>query len=155
MIGPDSSEDMYNGFIETAEKYGLENYKIVYSEEIIPYAYVIPGSIDGVYDWGAWQAAPMADLPYICPETYDYLEQNNQVGVYSYTFWRPYEPSGEEDEFKCYFDCGKQHYEVYNNDPLCFVLASYWQLIPTDENGNDILKLASDSMVLKNSLKIS
>ena len=81
---------------------------------------------------------------------YSHWESENQLGALKYVMWRPYDES--ESSKKCYFDCCNEHYEVYGDEPVWHTILSYWQLIPNDINGNDILKLASDSSVLINSL---
>ena len=149
MIGPDSDEDVYNGLIETVEKNGFDNYKIVYAEHVIPYAYVIPYGIDGVTDWGAWQICPIDDLKYICPELYEQHSNDGQINAYDYVMWRPYESNNGQI---CNYECGNQHHEVYKGKYIKSIIDSFWQLIPTDENENDILRLASGSEVLLNSL---
>ena len=144
LLGPDSNEKTYNRLITAAQKFGFENYKIVYSEVIIPYAYVIPHrEMEVCY---AWQIAPIDDLVYICPELYDILLEEGEIEVCEYVMWRPAEAADT------YFDCGNDIYTVYKDEYIRSTILAYWQLIPTDAEGNDILKLASDSPVLQNSL---
>ena len=144
-IGPDSNPVIYNRLVEAAEVYGFKNYKIVYADHIVSYAYVIPGR--DVVNFYAWQAAPIEDLKKICPETYEYLEEEEQLEFYKYVMWSPTPGEGVR-----YSNCGNQHYEIYFDDYVKESIAALWQLIPTDENGNDILELGSQSQVLLNSL---
>jgi hypothetical protein len=145
MLGPDSQEDEYYGLIETAEKYGFKNYKIVYSQTIIPYAYAIARH-ENISGCEAWQIAPIDDLQYVCPDTYaEYVEQN-QLVLYTNVIWRP------KDKFNCHYECGNDHIQVRVDRYIESYLCSFWMLIPTDENGNDVLKLASDSSYSTSSL---
>jgi hypothetical protein len=67
--------------------------------------------------------------------------------------WRPEEYSTSPLFEKCIDECGIEHEVIYSDEQLPFVLRKYWQMIPTDENGNDILELAGGSELLKNLLK--
>ena len=154
VLGPDSQEEIYYGFIDFAERMGIEHYKIVYAKEIIPYAYIMSG-LD--YNGDIFQAAPISDLKLICNKEYE--EDIEAYGddfeaSFSYVFWIP----GEMSEFgysPYLHDCSIEHELVWSDGALEFVLYDYWQLIPTDENGNDILCLGSKNPIMKKALSNS
>ncbi|MBR6243133.1 MAG: dockerin type I repeat-containing protein [Ruminococcus sp.] len=153
-IGPDSGEEIYYGFLDFAERMGIEHYKIVYYEDIIPYAYVMSG-LD--YNGDIFQAAPIGDIEKICSEFYQLMHKEYGKELndsFSYVFWIP----GEMSDFgytpwPC--DCSIEHELVRENRILEAVLYDYWQLIPTDENGNDILCLGSNNPIMKKALSNS
>ena len=119
--------------METIELYGFEHFKIVWSKDFIPYAWVIPNC------WTAhnstctycFQLIPSYHIEEICKR--EWLK-------YPYHIWRPSWVNGTR---KCP-NCTISHYQIDTREGTEWLFASYYQIIPTDENGNDILTLGSN-----------
>ena len=132
-LGPDSDAKVYKILMETIELYGFEHFKIVWSKDFIPYAWVIPSS------WTAYnstctycfQLIPSYHIEEICKR--EWLK-------YPYHIWRP---SWVDGTTKCP-NCTISHYQIDTREGTEWLFASYYQIIPTDENGNDILTLGSN-----------
>ena len=137
--------------MNTVKEFGIKNYKIVWSEELIPYAYVIPGiSASNVSPDTAYQVIPVDDLKYVCEDYYNAYSEHKEF--YQGAFWRPEGFNSFDDHEECNSNCGNEHEIIAYDEPMNFVLYRFWQLIPCDENGNDILELAGGSDLLKESL---
>ena len=131
-LGPDSGAEIYKFLMETIELYGFEHFKIVWSRELIPYAWVLPDTWTAynMHTPGCFQVIPSSDMETIC----------NYYTVHEkYFLWRP----AWADYNNCP-ECSVQHYQIHNFTGISFVIDSFYQIIPTDENGNDILTLGSN-----------
>ena len=131
-LGPDSGAEVYKFLMETIELYGFEHFKIVWSRELIPYAWVLPDTWTAynMHTPGCFQVIPSSDMETIC----------NYYTVHEkYFLWRP----AWADYNNCP-ECSVQHYQIHNFTGISFVIDSFYQIIPTDENGNDILTLGSN-----------
>ncbi len=131
-LGPDSDAEIYETLMETIELYGFEHFKIVWSRELIPYAWVVPNSWTAynMHTNGCLQVIPASDIETIC---------NYNTVHDKYFLWRP----AWADYNNCP-ECSVQHYLIRYSTGISFVIDSFYQIIPTDENGNDILTLGSN-----------
>ena len=131
-LGPDSGAEIYETLMETIELYGFEHFKIVWSRELIPYAWVVPNSWTAynMHTNGCLQVIPASDIETIC---------NYNTVHDKYFLWRP----AWADYNNCP-ECSVQHYLIRYSTGISFVIDSFYQIIPTDENGNDILTLGSN-----------
>ena len=144
--------DSYDTFVATAQALGIENYKIVYSKEVIPYAFIYTTELVHHDTYGDHlemrnkmaQIVPLSksELDKICPGLYDSFIEDQEMTPeqygYDYVVWYP-----DTDGDACQFNCGNSHYMCGTGYNAFFVdiLPECFQLIPTDENGNDILTL--------------
>ena len=137
--------------MDTVKTYGIKNYKIVWCEQVIPYAYIAPGLESNIYGHLLCQAIPAEDLQYICKGYYSDCEEEG-LEFYKCAFIRPEGYSTDSEHTECIDNCGFEHETIYDDVQMVFVLKDFWQLIPCDENGNDILELAGGSDYLKSLL---
>ena len=93
------SDEEYEGLIDSAELFGLEYYKIIWTDELIEYSLVIPS--DKTMDVGYWcfQVCPVQDSEKILPE-YNWKETGHNLAV-----WRP-----EIDGTINFYTCSKDYY---------------------------------------------
>ena len=81
------SEEEYNCLLESAKMFGLEYYKIIWTEEMIQYSLAIPSDSyslgDSSEDWKCFQLCPIQDFEKILP---DY---NWRVTGCNLMVWRP------------------------------------------------------------------
>ena len=81
------SDEEYEGLIASAELFGLEYYKIIWTDELIEYSLVIPSNtyatIANLGDWICFQVCPIQDAEKILPE-YNWKETGHNLAV-----WRP------------------------------------------------------------------
>ena len=127
--GWEIEQEEYDGLVNTAELFGIENYKIVWTDELIPYSITIPSdSFMAIYDYsGSWGFQ-------VIPYTTEIIPTNQVFGIYRvpYTMiaWRP-TVDGETGTYVAtpfaLENEGSNPWE-HNN----------WCLIPLDENGNEI-----------------
>ena len=137
--GWEMDEEQYNGFVETAELFGIENYKIVWSEEQIMYSIVLPSEdftmIYDYYGWWGFQICPISDLEKL------EIELIQKTGIYQgeYTdiIWRPI-VDDDPPEY-CQYDirCNAFISQATGYNPWQY---DNWCLIPLDEDGNEVLK---------------
>ena len=93
------SDEEYEGLIASAELFGLEYYKIIWTDELIEYSLVIPS--DRTMDVGYWcfQVCPVQDSEKILPD-YNWKETGHNLAV-----WRP-----ETDGTINFYTCSKDYY---------------------------------------------
>ena len=125
------SEEEYDGMITTAELFGLEAFKIVYSEEIIEYSLILPdfgtAMLQDLYGYWFLQICPIEDIKEINPD-YDTLD-------FELFIWRPVV---EEDEGITI--------STYNNLRITTCLdtdyTNYWCIIPCtlDEETGELVE---------------
>ena len=130
-FGP--SDEEYNGLIESAELFGIDYYKIVYSEELIEYSLAIPSDSfsagQNCIGYWAFQMCPITDEETIDPG-YDYETTGHNLAI-----WRPLiESDGETtrtDGILVYTSMRDYFYDYY-----------YWVLIPCklDEKTGELVE---------------
>ena len=93
------SDEEYEGLIASAELFGLDYYKIIWTDELIEYSLVIPS--DKTMDVGYWcfQVCPVQDSEKILPD-YNWKETGHNLAV-----WRP-----ETDGTINFYTCSKDYY---------------------------------------------
>ena len=81
------SDEEYEGLIESAELFGLDYYKIIWTDELIPYSLVIPSdSYSGfinIEGYPCYQVCPVEDIEKILPN-YDWKATGRDLMV-----WKP------------------------------------------------------------------
>ena len=81
------SDEEYEGLVASAELFGLDYYKIIWTDELIEYSLVIPSNtyatIANLGDWICFQVCPIQDAEKILPE-YNWKETGHNLAV-----WRP------------------------------------------------------------------
>ena len=102
-FGFSPSDEEYEGLIESAELFGLDYYKIIWTDELIPYSLVIPSSSYAVGaslgDYRCFQVCPIQDAEKILPE-YNWKATGHNLAV-----WRP-----EVDGSINFNTCSKDYY---------------------------------------------
>ena len=97
------SDEEYEGLIESAELFGLDYYKIIWTDELIEYSLVIPSSSYAVGaslgDYRCFQVCPIQDAEKILPE-YNWKATGHNLAV-----WRP-----EVDGSINFNTCSKDYY---------------------------------------------
>ena len=86
------SDEEYEGLIESAELFGLDYYKIIWTDELIPYSLVIPSdSYSAIHDligYLCYQVCPIEDTEKIHPE-YNWKATGDSLIV-----WKPETDNG-------------------------------------------------------------
>ena len=81
------SDEEYEGLIESAELFGLDYYKIIWTDELIPYSLVIPSDsysgINNIEGYPCYQVCPVEDIEKIRPN-YDW-----KVTGFDLMVWKP------------------------------------------------------------------
>ena len=81
------SDEEYEGLIESAELFGLDYYKIIWTDELIQYALVIPSDsysgLNNLEGYLCYQVCPIQDAEKILPE-YNWKATGHNLAV-----WRP------------------------------------------------------------------
>ena len=81
------SDEEYEGLIESAELFGLDYYKIIWTDELIPYSLVIPSdsysSLNKLEGYLCYQVCPVEDIEKILPN-YDWKATGRDLMV-----WKP------------------------------------------------------------------
>ena len=97
------SDEEYEGLIDSAELFGLEYYKIIWTDELIPYSLVIPSDsysgINNLVGYLCYQVCPIEDSEKIRPE------YNWEVTGRDLMVWRP-----NLDETIDFHTCSKDLY---------------------------------------------
>ena len=97
------SDEEYEGLIASAELFGLEYYKIIWTDELIPYSLVIPSDsysgINNLVGYLCYQVCPIEDSEKIRPE------YNWEVTGRDLMVWRP-----NLDETIDFHTCSKDLY---------------------------------------------
>ena len=87
------SDEEYEGLINSAELFGLDYFKIVWSEELIEYSLIIPSdhftTLNNCVGYWCFQVCPIEDMENIDPD-FNYSIMGNEL-----TVWRP---CTEDDE---------------------------------------------------------
>ena len=132
------SDGDYTHLAYGAYYYGIENYRIVYSEEPIMYAYGFEAEVDS----GAiYQILPASYQKRLMSEyEYSLREEATADNIAFIYFGQWYGAVG------CLYDHRLSHYEVKNGEDIGL---ANWYLIPVDEQGNDIKQIAAGSQFLR------
>ena len=81
------SDEEYEGLIESAELFGLDYYKIIWTDELIPYSLVIPSDsyagFINIEGYPCYQVCPVEDIEKILPN-YDWKATGRDLMV-----WKP------------------------------------------------------------------
>lgn len=92
------SDEEYEGLIETAELFGLDYYKIIWTEELIEYSLVIPSdsysAIQNLVGYFCYQVCPIEDTETVIPG-YNWKVTGDKLLV-----WKP-EADGSIDWYTC------------------------------------------------------
>ena len=119
------SEEQYQGMLDTAELFGLDYFKIIYSEELIEYSLILPdANISASLEFpGYWhfQICPIEDIIQIQPD-YDYISTG-----YDFFVWRPIVPDDEGITTATYED-------LRRHIALDSIYTEYWCIIPCTLN---------------------
>lgn len=113
----------------------MEYYKIVYSEELIPYSWIIPSddftATAEVIGYWTLQICPIEDVRRLIP---DY---NYQVTGNDYMLWRPFIPADEGTEVGNFKD-----FRMFPTAEEFFFDTFFWCLIPCtlDEETGELVE---------------
>ena len=142
-----SGKPIPDGVIKTmtdsAEYYGIKNYRFVWSEEPIMYGYSLYDDGTGILTDKLYQMLPVSYYKKLMTEIEWHNTPTEYEDLYDYVVWAMVYPS----EVGCVFSHRTSHIAVTKDQSMDAMGPLY--LIPTDENGNDILKFCSDSKVLQ------
>lgn len=140
-------EEFKTYFEDAASFYGIEHYRVAWSDEVIMYAFGI--DIYGVRigeDYPVYQVLPVS--PYyeklMCRQEWIFKEANPEE-KFSYVIWRRCQGMG------CVYGHWIKHIAVTKEDGDKELYN--WFLIPTDADGNDILEFCAGSSILKKEIE--
>ena len=106
------SDEEYEGLIESAELFGLDYYKIIWTDELIPYSLVIPSDsyagFINIEGYPCYQVCPVEDIEKILPN-YDWKATGHDLMV-----WKP----DSDGTIECR-DCSQ---EIYWDQQYGFVI---------------------------------